>query len=535
MAWLLLLIACGSPRPSKRSPEEPARTDSGAPSTTALTWTLEPSVRRPDDVWFARAVDLDLSAPATVDVHLESGSDAIDWSFEVEPGPTTLPLVGLLPDALFEGTLTATDGVTTLEVPLDIATEGLPEDYPLLEPLVHEPSQMSPGWTFMPFDGIAWGRYFAALDRQLRPRWLWIPPNPVTEGRVQDGIVWWIGGGAIQGHTLLGEPVAKYRHWGDGDAGTTLVEGVRSFHHEAYPLVDGFLTLSTTLREVESFPTRDLSSARPATLLSSTVVDLDLDGQVRRQVDLADVLDTSRVSWSSFEQVEREEGEVLDWSHANAVVPTPDGAWLVSLRHQDALVKLDPTGDVHWILGTPEGWRTPWSELLLEPEGEIEWPFHPHAPELLDDGGILLFDNHNYGTTPYSPPVGMPPRQRSRLVIYDIDETRGTVSQRWSLEELTDSEVFAFALGDADALPNGNILGVWGWVQSEQGVAYEDMGRGIRGARIVEVDPSDDTLVLDLRMTSADYDTHRVGWSAYRAQRLESLHPALTQWSEPAP
>ena len=52
----------------------------------------------------------------------------------------------------------------------------------------------------------------------------------------------------------------------------------------------------------------------------------------------------------------------------------------------------------------------------------------------------------------------------------------------------------------------------------------------MRGARIVEFEPeSDDPLVLDLRMSSAVYDDQPVGWSAYRAQRLERLHPSIIE------
>ena len=532
MWCLVLVLACGDGSPGKRRAPDavPAGRDSAEPDgPSAPVWVAEPAAEVVEGVWFARRLTLAVDRPATVEVTLEGGGERVQWRFDVDAGAQALPLVGLLPDTTFSGSVTAVSEGGAIEAPLEITTAALPDDYPLLEPLVHRPEAMSPGWTFLPFDGIAWGKYFAMLDEQLRPRWLWVPPNPVTEGRVVDGTVWWIGGGAIQGHTLLGERVARYASW-ENSSGSILVDGVRSFHHEAFPLDDGFLTLSTALVEEERYPTRDLRGHRPATLLASTIVDVASDGTVRAQVDLSEVLDPRRVSWTSFELVEREEGEVLDWSHANGVIPTDDDAWIVSLRHQDAVVKVDRTGALRWILGTPDGWREPWSDALLEPVGEVTWPYHPHAPELLPDGGLLLFDNHNYGSTPYDPPVDRPPPQVSSLVIYDIDEVAGTVSERWRFDALQPAPLFAFALGDADGLANGNVLGVWGWVESELGVSYESMGRGIRGAHIVEVDPATDTLVLDLRMSSAVYETQPVGWSAYRAQRLPQPHPALVRW-----
>ena len=54
-----------------------------------------------------------------------------------------------------------------------------------------------------------------------------------------------------------------------------------------------------------------------------------------------------------------------DWAHVNGLIGASDGGMLVSVRHQDALLKLDVADSLEWILGDPGGWDPPWSEKLL--------------------------------------------------------------------------------------------------------------------------------------------------------------------------
>lgn len=63
----------------------------------------------------------------------------------------------------------------------------------------------------------------------------------------------------------------------------------------------------------------------------------------------------------------------MDWCHANAVSHDPrDDSLLVSLRHQDCIIKIDRrSGDLVWILGDPGNWRAPWSDSLLRPVGDL--------------------------------------------------------------------------------------------------------------------------------------------------------------------
>jgi hypothetical protein len=183
------------------------------------------------------------------------------------------------------------------------------------------------------------------------------------------------------------------------------------------------------------------------------------------------------------------------------VVPLPDeDAVLVSMRHQDAVVRLDgPDGDLRWILANPDGWDAEHAALRLAPAGDVAWTYHQHAPMVDADGEITLFDNGNHArTTPYSASPD-PAGDYTRLVRFAVDTAAGTVRQTWSYAP--SAPLFAQALGNADRLPRtGNTLGTFPWLLEEDGVSNLARGEGERSARVLEV-ADDGSVVWDLRVS----------------------------------
>ena len=181
-----------------------------------------------------------------------------------------------------------------------------------------------------------------------------------------------------------------------------------------------------------------------------------------------------------------------------------------------------PDGTVAWILSDPAGWQDPWTDWLLMPVGEpFEWPHHQHAPMLhpSQEGRLLVFDNGNHGrTTPYTHDEPAP-GSYSRLVEYEVVDD--TVRQTWAYADTLTGREYAAAFGDADYTPSGTVLGVWGFLVQEGGVRNRDLGLGIKSARLIEVDPTDDTVVWDLRLNSTAAEAPE-GWQVHRAQRLEA-------------
>lgn len=130
-----------------------------------------------------------------------------------------------------------------------------------------------------------------------------------------------------------------------------------------------------------------------------------------------------------------------DWTHGNGMFYDPsDDSIIVSLRHQDWLVKIDhETGDVIWRLGE-EG------DFTLE---SGDWFYHQHSPEVQADGSILLYDNGNAN------PNLAEEFWFSRAMQISLDETNMTARIEWE----DDAEDFlSEAMGDADRMPGGHIL-----------------------------------------------------------------------------
>ena len=124
-----------------------------------------------------------------------------------------------------------------------------------------------------------------------------------------------------------------------------------------------------------------------------------------------------------------------EWTHANGISEMPDGNLLLSFRNISTVIMIDRrTGQVYWKLGPP-----PLS-------GQ-------HAPVLLENGHVLLFDNG-----PHRVDTSLP---FSRVLEID-PETKEIV---WSYQETIVTSFYSPRISNAQRLPNGNTLineGVFG-------------------------------------------------------------------------
>lgn len=153
--------------------------------------------------------------------------------------------------------------------------------------------------------------------------------------------------------------------------------------------------------------------------------------------------------WRSWDTIDITEAtrvpltvQLIDYVHGNSMEATPDGAMLVSCRHLDAVLKISlETGAIVWRLGG--------SKNQFDFVGDPERFTYQHDARLLPDGHLTLFDNGNGHTPPHS-----------RAVEYALDESAMTATLVWQYRPVPD--VFAWALGSVQRLPNGNTLVGWG-------------------------------------------------------------------------
>src|SRR5271165_148396 len=226
-------------------------------------------------------------------------------------------------------------------------------------------------------------------------------------------------------------------------------------------------------------------------------------------------------TWSTFDHLSLTHAPygTADWTHANAVVYSPDdGSLLFSMRNQNWIIKInyaDGTGDggILWHLG-PDG------DFTLPPgQAPIEWNYGQHYPVFLgpntagifplmffnNGNGRLLDDNNDVCGEP-----GLTPCYSS-VPIFQLDESNRTAQV---LQEINLSPAFSTCCGDANLLDNGNV---------EYDVAADESMPGV--SYIQEVIPAQSPqLVWQMNIT---------GQLAYRGFRIPSLYPGV-EWTQSA-
>jgi hypothetical protein len=133
----------------------------------------------------------------------------------------------------------------------------------------------------------------------------------------------------------------------------------------------------------------------------------------------------------------------VDWLHTNAVSLSPDGNLVLSLRHQDWVIKIDyrnGSGDGHvmWRLG--QG-----GDFTLNSTDADAWFSHQHNAHYIDDHTLILFDNGNTRRA-------TDPTANSRGQVWTLDETTMTATPVLN----ADLGNYSFRLGSAQRLSNGN-------------------------------------------------------------------------------
>jgi len=521
-----------SPSLSDSSTTDTWSSDTGSSATSPL---LDPS--SPPElsippagstVPLARELSVHTLEPTTLVVHIDDGERLLSVAFPDQATAHQVPLLGLPADSevAIEAELFDEAGTSHVVDLGTVTTDSLPEPFPDFEPLTHAPALMEPGYTFgsvgSPMDGVG---YLLALDDRLRVVWLWDGDGQFYDVRIHsDGTIFADHDDTPSRWTLLGEELTRWSP--DTTRGAHVVPTpYHQTHHEVYPLDDGsFWTLCYGSTEVPDLPRSEGKPDElggPAMVEDNCVAHVAADGTVLAEWWATDLLDTERISFDSLKSTPRG----ADWAHLNGLVPAADGAVIVSARHQDAVFKVDASGQLEWILGDHAGWRPEFAPYLLEPVGELSWPYHQHAPALATDGTLWLHDNHNHGRTPYTPASEAEP-QVTRLVGYRIDEEAMTVEQVASYgSEVANGPLFNPARGDADPLPTtAHVFGTWSAVEREATGTNAARGLGDHAVRLVEVDPTTKEVALDLRVQS-ERSEWRSGWIMYRAEREPSLYP----------
>jgi hypothetical protein len=221
--------------------------------------------------------------------------------------------------------------------------------------------------------------------------------------------------------------------------------------------------------------------------------------------------------WDGFDQLDVNRGPILgevlfpgsteptaivprlpavDWLHINNVAWSPDGNLVLSVRHQDWVVKIDYAngeGDGHvvWRLGAG-------GDFTLNSDDPDAWFSHQHNAHYIDDHTLILFDNGN--TRRASDPTA-----NNRGQVWTLDETNMTATPVVNV----DLGVYSDRVGSAQRLSNGNYYFTSGFLGQNPN----------RYGQEIEVRP-DGTQVYAL-------ETGHLNQTMYRSFRMRTLYEGL--------
>ncbi len=517
------------------------RAEAQAPDTTPPTFlnapvaTMNPNPAAP----LTGRLQLTSDEPVHVEVYVREATRV--FRFLASPGPSTthdVPLVGFRQNRPHRLTIVIRDTAgnrTTWPDGLVLTTPPLPTNFPPLRVTTTQPALMEPGVTLT---GLRWssptlpgsGTYCVYLDDAGEVVWLY-----ETALGLRDVIRLRNGNFLIHANNRLAQEVDLYGNivtqWYaarinavGAPPGAILVD-CDSFHHELHELPLGeaghFITLSTEMRTLPNYPSSETDQTQTtptANVIGDVVVEFKRDGTVVREYSTFQNLDAYRLGYMSLAGIYNAlYGGVItyDWTHGNAVSFDPtDDTWVISLRHQDAVVKVRRSDhSLVWIHGPHDAWGPSFQQYLLTPVGSpFEWQYHQHSPDMSPSGMLTLFDNGNYRAVP---PVPAAPTSSwySRGVSYQIDPVAMTTTQVRSFND--SPPFFSGQFGDVDPLTTtGN------WLISDGAKAVTGQNKSY--SRVFEVKNSfpGGQIVFEVIVNDPTGPTpNPYNWNVYRAER----------------
>lgn len=341
----------------------------------------------------------------------------------------------------------------------------LPSDFPGYTATV--PGNPQAQWFFVTPTQGATNRYVAVFNADGVPVW-WMkspdrsdpntpdspatPTSPFDFKLLADGNVAWAVQGsdpAILEYTLAGT-LAK----------TTRAVGWSADNHDYQEMPNGnrYLLVYRLRDHIDVHQYTGRPEDTDAAVLDAEVQELDAAGNLVWSWNAATHVSFDETGrwWQNQDPIKTQDGQrnVWDPDHINAVEPDGPNHILISLRHTDAIYRINKTtGEIEWKLG---GTQTPQSLTILgDPNAGSDFGGQ-HDVRRLPDGTISLHDN---GTARYLAD-GVTFRA-PRALRFDVDPSAGTATL---VESMTDPDptLQSKCCGSARKLPGGDWVMSWG-------------------------------------------------------------------------
>jgi arylsulfate sulfotransferase len=274
--------------------------------------------------------------------------------------------------------------------------------------------------------------------------------------------------------------------------------GGNPFHHDMLALPNGhWIALCQIAKDFDNLE----GISGTTQVVGDALVDIDPNGNVVW-------------AWSSFDHLDVNRHPYFglpDWTHSNALVYTPDGNLLLSMRAQSWVLKIDyangsGAGDILWKLGED-------GDFTLAGGDPSQWFYSQHYPNLLSTNGsvmtLALFDNGNYRTYSDGLFCGSPsvPGCFSRATMFQVDESTRLATLLW--QDLPG--FFSSWGGSIGVLSNGNV-------EFDNTYPVSTLS-----SQIMEVTQTNNPQVV--------WQMNVTGQNVYRGYRIPSLYPGVT-WTQ---
>ena len=438
----------------------------------SITTTLNPSGVAP------LTAELTFSTQGNTEVEITVlGKVPVSNKFDMISSSHAIPILGLYADTMNSVVLKISNKLAYAYDTIKIQTDSLPAALPTVEIVTANPFMMEEGMNLnclsvtngtrfegmpMIYDHMGDIRWFLDLRGKYPNAGFISPWEPIDNGRLL---------------TEVGDQVIEFDMLGYEAKVIPLPAGYES-HHDVIKLPNGNYAVAVN-KASSTMPWTDTSGTQNRQTVEDILIEISPSGTILQEWDLKNLLDVDREviqgSLTSYGAV--------DWFHMNAVeYSESDDTYILSGRHQ-GVVKVDRQGKLVWIIAPKKFWGnagidgngystdsllltavdgngTPYSNDIQNGDANdpnFDWPWGQHAPVVLPNGNIAIFDNGCNRTFTRPTPMVMP--NYSRYVEYKVNESNMTIQQVHEYGSARGTETFSWIISDVDYLPNtGNVL-----------------------------------------------------------------------------
>ncbi|MBT8305255.1 MAG: aryl-sulfate sulfotransferase [Bacteroidia bacterium] len=464
-------------------------------------------------------VKVEASVPCTASIEV-LGISPVKQDFSKNAKNLEIPIVGLYPDTENKVVLTLTSEKGKVIDTLIIKTGPLPNSLPNIVVNTLNRNDMKEGFHGCDTHFANHGKFHSMpiiFDDQGIIRWyldLGFNGKMVSPfQRLKDGTLLMVDRDDVFEFDMLGKLLKK-----------TNIGSNYGMHHDVLELPNGDLLICIGKRNQKIN-------------LGGEIINSDSDfmmhydrknGKIVKEWDLAKHLDVNRNDMNFFKGG--------DWLHMNALeFDERDSTIIVSARNQ-GLIKVTWDDKLKWIMAPKQNWgrsgrfgngydTRPYLLTAVNKKGnayndaiqngiqsaeDFDFPWAPHAPELLPNGNIIAFDNGAYRNFNND-------NNYSRGAEYKVDEENMTVTQIWEYGKNLKEAFFSTIISDVDFHPGTNNILI------TSGFLYPATNHS---AKIVEVDyeTGKETFEATLFFKNLGSDG-KPGWGQkdilYRSERMD--------------